>query len=142
METNEHYDRQHQDLRVEDGRAYGDTIDGVDFDYAAKLTALNAVSLASMALAPAPPSAVTIEGVVSPDTTLKWQKVLGAASYKLYWRLTTEAQWTWSRDVGDVTQYTLKNIVIDNYLFGVASVNAEGVESPVVFPGVIGAFWE
>ena len=142
METNEHYDRQHQDLRVEDGRVYGDTIDGVDFDYAAKLTALNAVSLASMALAPAPPSAVTIEGIVSPDTTLKWQKVLGATSYKLYWRLTTEAQWTWSRDVGDVTQHTLKNIVIDNYLFGVASVNAEGVESPVVFPGVIGAFWE
>ncbi|MFT4721880.1 MAG: hypothetical protein ACI9SB_003059, partial [Candidatus Azotimanducaceae bacterium] len=142
METNEHYDRQHQDLRVEDGRVYGDTIDGVDFDYAAKLTALNAVSLASMALAPAPPSAVTIEGIVSPDTTLKWQKVLGATRYRIYWRLTTEAQWTWSRDVGDVTQHTLENIVIDNYLFGVASVNAEGVESPVVFPGVIGAFWQ
>lgn len=142
METNEHYDRQHQDLRVEDGRAYGDTIDGVDFDYAAKLTALNAVSLASMALAPAPPSAVTIEGRVSPDTTLKWQKVTGATSYKLYWRLTTESQWTWGRDVGDVAQHTLKNIVIDNYFFGVASVNAKGVESPVVFPGVIGAFWD
>jgi hypothetical protein len=142
METNEHYDRQHQDLRVEGSKVYGDTIDGVDFDYAAKLTALNAVSLASMALAPAPPSAVTIEGRVSPDTTLKWQKVVGATGYKLYWRLTTESQWTWGRDVGDVAQHTLENIVIDNYFFGVASVNADGVESPVVFPGVIGAFWE
>jgi len=142
METNEHYDRQHQDLRLEDGRAYGDTIDGVDFDYAAKITALNAASLASMALAPAPPSTVTIEGRVSADTTLKWQKVIGATSYKLYWRLTTESQWTWGRDVGDVAQHTLKNIVIDNYFFGVASVNADGIESPVVFPGVIGAFWE
>jgi Zn-dependent M28 family amino/carboxypeptidase len=27
METNEHYDRQHQDLRTEDGVTYGDTID-------------------------------------------------------------------------------------------------------------------
>jgi len=44
--------------------------------------------------------------------------------------------------VGDVSEHTLKNIVIDNYIFGVASVNADGIESPVVFPGVIGAFWE
>jgi len=49
METHEHYDRQHQDLRTENGIAYGDVIDGVNFDYAAKLTALNVVSLAGMA---------------------------------------------------------------------------------------------
>jgi hypothetical protein len=142
METNEHYDRQHQDLRVEDGRVYGDTIDGVDFDYAAKMTALNVVSLASMALAPAPPERVTIEGIVSPDTTLKWRKVAGAERYKVYWRLTTEAQWQWSRDAGNVSEFTLENVVIDNYIFGVASVNKEGIESPVVFPGPIGAFWK
>jgi len=142
METNEHYDRQHQDLRVEDGRAYGDTIDGVDFEYAAKMTALNVVSLASMAMAPAPPGRVTIEGIVAPDTTLKWRKVRGATSYKVYWRLTTEPQWQWSRDAGDVAEFTLDNVVIDNYIFGVASVNKDGIESPVVFPGPIGAFWK
>lgn len=141
METNEHYDRQHQDLRSEDGRDYGDVISGVDFDYAAKLTALNAVSLASMAMAPAPPNEVSIEGLVSPDTTLKWKKVAGATHYRVYWRLTTEAQWQWNRDAGDVESHTLKNVVIDNYIFGVASVNSEGIESPVVFPGPIGAFW-
>ena len=64
METNEHYDRQHQDLRNEDGRHYGDTIEFVDFDFAAKLTALNIVSLAGMALAPPFPSNVEIEGAV------------------------------------------------------------------------------
>ena len=141
METNEHYHRQHQDLREEDGMTYGDVIDFVDFDYAAKLTALNAVTLASMAWAPAPPSSVTIEGIVSPSTTLKWGKVKGAHRYKIYWRLTTDSQWRWSRVVGNVTQYTLENVVIDNYLFGVASVNEDGLESPVVFPGPIGAFW-
>ena len=94
------------------------------------------------AMAPAPPSQVTIEGMVSPNTTLKWAKVAGAAGYKVYWRLTTSPQWTWGREVGDVSEHTLKNIVIDNYIFGVASVNAGGIESPVVFPGVIGAFWE
>ena len=141
METNEHYHRQHQDLREEDGITYGDVIDFVDFDYAAKLTALNAVTLASMAWAPAPPPGVTIEGLVSPSTTLKWSKVGGAHSYKIYWRLTTDSQWRWSRAVGNVTEYTLENVVIDNYLFGVASVNEDGLESPVVFPGPIGAFW-
>src|SRR5690554_3507580 len=51
METNENYNRQHQDIRTENGIKYGDTIDGVDFDYAAKLTALNAVVMAGMAAA-------------------------------------------------------------------------------------------
>lgn len=141
METNENYDRQHQDVRVENGRRYGDVIEGVDFDYAAKLTGLNAVVLASMAWAPAPPSNVTIEGSVSPDTTLNWEKVDGATGYKVYWRLTTDPQWRWSRVVGDVDGYTLHNVVIDNYIFGVTSVNADGLESPVVFPGPIGRFW-
>lgn len=140
METNEHYDRQHQDLRTEQGTTYGDVIEFVDFDYTAKLTALNAVTLASLAWAPAPPASVTVEGMVSPDTTLKWNKVAGADRYKIYWRLTTDAQWRWSREVGNVRQHTLENVVIDNYLFGVASVNKEGLESPVVFPGPIGAF--
>lgn len=140
METNEHYDRQHQDLRIEDGVHFGDTIEFVDFAYAAKLTALNAVSLASMAWAPAPPRSVTIEGAVLPDTTLRWEKVPGAVNYRVYWRLTTDAQWRWHRDAGDVDAFTLGNVVIDNYFFGVASVNEDGLESPVVFPGPLGAF--
>src|SRR6056300_747831 len=70
MEVNEHYDRQHQDIRNEKGQHFGDTIEYVDFDFAAKLTALNAVSLASLAWAPAPPSEVSIEGIMQPSTTL------------------------------------------------------------------------
>ena len=140
MEAHEHYDRQHQDLRTEDGVIYGDVLSGVNFDYARKVTALNVVTLASLAAAPAPPSGVIIEGQVSPDTTLKWQRVPGAAGYRLHWRLTTEAQWTHSRWVGDVDAATLENVVIDNYLFGVSSVSEGGFSSPVVFPGPIGSF--
>ena len=145
METNENYDRQHQDLRTENGRVYGDTIDGVDFAYAAKLTALNAVSLAGMAWAPPPPASVKIEGAVTADTTLKWtrptaKQAPNLAGYKVYWRLTTEPTWTHSRWVGNVDAYTLKNTVIDNYFFGVAAVAKDGTESPVVFPGAAGSF--
>lgn len=145
METHEHYDRQHQDLRTENGVVYGDTIDGVDFDYAAKLTALNAVSLAGMASAPPPPSEVTIEGAVSADTTLRWtrpdaRQAPDLAGYRVHWRLTTEPQWTHSVYVGDVSAHTLKNVVIDNYFFGVSAVSINGTESPVVFPGAAGSF--
>ncbi|PWW41641.1 peptidase M28-like protein [Idiomarina loihiensis] len=144
METNENYNRQHQDLRVEDGIEYGDTIDGVDFDYAAKLTALNAVSMASMSWAPRPPANVEIEGAVKPDTTLRWtaqeEDKENIAGYKVYWRLTSAPQWQFSRYVGNVNEYTLENVVIDNYIFGVASVSNDGFESPVVFPGPAGTF--
>lgn len=147
METHENYHRQHQDLRTEDGVRYGDVIDGVNFDYARKLTALNAVTLGGLASAPPFPSAVSIEGAVQADTTLKWSLPAGDAAanlagYKIYWRLTTEPQWTRSRYVGMVESYTLANVVIDNYFFGVSSVSVDGYESPVVFPGSAGSFGE
>ncbi|WP_137168150.1 M28 family metallopeptidase [Salinimonas lutimaris] len=147
METNENYHRQHQDLRTEEGIQYGDTLEGVNFDYAAKLTALNAVSLASMAWAPAPPAGVRIEGAVEPSTTLRWNAADDKqnpqlAGYKIYWRYTDAPQWQFSKFVGKVSQATLENVVIDNYFFGVASVSKDGYESPVVFPGAAGSFGE
>lgn len=140
METNENYTQQHQDIRIEEGIAYGDTIEHVNFDYAAKLTSLNAVVLAGMAKAPAPPANVEIRGAVRPSTTLRWNKVPGAASYRVHWRLTTSPTWDYSRGVGDVDSFTLQNVVIDNYFFGVSSVAGDGSQSPVVFPGPAGSF--
>ena len=145
METNENYYRQHENVRIENGISYGDIIDGVDFFYAGKLTALNAVALASMAWAPPPPADVTIEGAVSANTTLRWSRVPADQApallgYRVHWRLTTDSQWTHSLFVGDLSEFTLKNIVIDNYFFGVSSVSKAGFESPVVFPGPAGSF--
>ena len=62
------------------------------------------------------------------------------AGFRIHWRLTTEPQWTHSRWVGDVTEFTLKNTVIDNWFFGVSAVATDGSESPVVFPGAAGSF--
>jgi hypothetical protein len=137
METHEHYDRQHQDLRVEDGVRYGDTIDGVDFPYCAKVTALNAATLAALAWAPAPPEQVEIRGAVQPAAQLSWQPpqvAEGVAGYRVYWRLTTSPTWDHSTWVGGALEHTFEGRVIDNYFFGVASVSPEGYESPVVFP--------
>lgn len=137
METHENYVRQHQDIRTENGIAYGDVIEGVDFDYAAKLTALNAAVLAQLAWAPPAPANVLIGGAVRPSTTLAWDAVDDPrlAGYKVYWRDTTAPRWQRSRWVGDATSFTLEGLVIDNYLFGVAAVGRDGNESPVAYPG-------
>ncbi len=136
METHENYTRQHQDLRLEDGIRYGDRIGGVNFDYAAKLTGVNVASLAALAAGPPAPDSVRIGGAVSPSTTLAWEPVDHAdlAGYKVYWRPTDASRWTKSTFVGPDTRHTLDNVVIDNYLFGVAAVDEDGHESPVVFP--------
>ena len=136
MENHENYNRQHQDIRVENGIKYGDVLEGVNFDYAAKLTAVNCLTLASLAAAPLEPKNVMIAGAVEPSTRLKWDDVddKNSIGYKIYWRDTTSPQWQYSRFVGKTTYYTLKNIVIDNFLFGVVSVGKNGAESLVQFP--------
>ena len=136
METHENYYRQHQDIRTEDGIQYGDVIEGVNFEYAARLTAVNAITLAALAWAPPPPQNLMIGGAVEPSTQLQWDSAdePGLAGYKVYWRETTAPQWQYSRFVGKVAEYTLDNIIIDNYLFGVAAVGKDGNESVVVYP--------
>jgi len=137
MESHENYNQQHQDIRVEDGIAYGDVLEHVNFEYAAKLTAVNAITMAAIAWAPSAPKNVVIGGIVEPSAKLKWDKVEGAIGYKIYWRDTTSPTWNHSRYVGDVSAHTLEGIVIDNYFFGVAAVGKDGHESVVVFPGGI-----
>ena len=134
MEAHENYTQQHQDIRVEDGISYGDTFEHVNFNYAKKLTAVNAINLASLASAPPPPENLEIGGIVKPAAKFRWKKVDGAIGYKIYWRDTTSPTWDNSRYVGDVSEFTLDGIVIDNFFFGVASVGKYGYESMVVFP--------
>jgi hypothetical protein len=136
MEAHENYNRQHQDIRVEDGIAYGDVIEGVNFDYAEKLTSVNAISLAGLAWAPPAPKGVRIGGAVRPSTTLAWEESNdpNIAGYKIYFRLTTSPTWDNFVYVSGVNEHTLEGIVIDNYYFGVAAVGKDGNESPVVFP--------
>ena len=144
-EGHEDYTRQHQDLRVgvtdqDRGVHYGDTIDGIDFHYLARVTALNAITMAALSRAPAPPTGVTSAGALATDTTLHWTKVPGAAGYALHWRDTTAAQWQHQQTVGDVDHAVLRDVVIDDWFFGVSAISPDGYASPVVFPGDPGSF--
>ena len=139
MEAHENYVMQHQDIRIENGIAYGDIISGVDFEYAKKLTAVNAINLASLAWAPPAVKNLSIGGVVQASAKFKWEKVNdpNVKGYKIYWRDTTSPIWQYERFLGDVDSHTLKGIIIDNYFFGISTVGKNGFESPVVFPNAV-----
>jgi hypothetical protein len=145
-ESHEDFTHQHQDVRVDGGVHYGDVLSGVDFAYLARVTATNAIALAAMAWAPAPPSGVAIASDPAPglsggvDTVFDWKHSAGAVGYRLHWRATTDPRWSQQRYVGPVQHYLLKDVSIDDWFFGVAAVSADGFESPVVFPGPAGAF--
>jgi hypothetical protein len=138
-ESKENYTREHQNVRTENGIAYGDVLSAVDFSYLAQVTRLNVVSLAALAMAPAPPE-VSIKGAVTYDTTLSWKPVAGATGYRAWWRDSLDPNWTHSAmaDPG-AASIKLTHVNIDDWLFGVAAISADGYESPVSFPGASGA---
>ncbi len=139
-EADENYTPQHQDVRTENGVAYGDVLAGVDFSYLAQVTRLNLLGLAAMAAAPAPPEGVKTTGAVTADTTVSWAAVPGAAGYRVWWRATTDPQWRFSRDARPAVSLTLTGVNIDDFFFGVQSISPDGFASPVVFPGEAGDF--
>ena len=136
MESHENYNRQHQDLRVENGIKYGDVIDGVDFNYVKKLTSVNIINLVLIGSSPPPPKNLAIGGIVEPSVKFKWDENndKNIKGYKIYWRETSSPHWQFSRYVGNINKYTLDGIIIDNYLFSLTSVSNSGYESIFEFP--------
>ena len=130
----ENWDRQHQDLRTEKGVVYGDTIEGMDFPYLAKVTAINVATIAQIAAAPAAPEDVSIAGALSRDTTVEWTAVPGAARYRVRWRRNDAQGWTDVRDVTG-TQTVLVQVPVDDTFVGVSALSADGAESLVSFGG-------
>ncbi len=153
----ENYNWQHQDLRGENVIQYGYTIYKMDIPYLTKIVRLNVAALAALARAPQPPEP-TVEGAVSTDTTLTWRPVRGAHAYVLRWRRTDSANWEKSLRVafpdrnscfapppGDargslICTAALKGVRVDDFVFGVSSVSADGYESPVASAVPGGAF--
>jgi hypothetical protein len=136
-EPNEDYHHQHQNVRTENGVAYGDLPQFVDFPYVANVARIDAAGIAAMALAPAPPQGVGIvTSRLTTDTDLKWSadsdpEIVG---YEIVWRATTEPIWTHTRKVGKVSVYTVVGLSKDDYFFGVRAVDKQGHRSPVSFP--------
>ena len=164
----EDYDHQHQDLRVEKGVKFGDTVDEMDFPYLAKVTRLNVAALVALASAPPPPEP-TVEGAVSTDTLMTWNPSI-AIGFVVRWRPTDARQWERSLRVNKnrcpkpeqimdpnhpiyqgpelvlhasiqaPCRITLPHVRVDDWVFGVSSVSADGYESPVASAVPGGAF--
>jgi hypothetical protein len=132
----ENWTQQHQTLRTENGIAYGDTVDRMDFPYLAKVTAINVATIRRLAAAPAAPTDVTIAGAVSYDTVVAWQPVEGAVGYRIHWRRNDAQDWQKSIDVpaGARTQ-VLKDVLVDDNFIGVSALAPDGAESLVTFAG-------
>lgn len=136
-EPNEDFRHQHQNVRTEEGVQIGDLPEFVDFNYVAQVTRVNAVALASLALAPATPKGVVMETrSLENDTTLRWEagKEPDIAGYKIVWRETTAPFWQNKADAGNVTRFTVRGVSKDNYLFGVQAVDKDGNASMAVYP--------
>jgi hypothetical protein len=128
-EANENFNRQHN---------ANDLLEGVDFRYLAQNARVNAASAASLALAPKAPVVTNQNGSArlsrAPsgyDSNLQWTAVPGAVAYRIYWRDTWNNSWEHSQMVGNVTQFVLPGVSIDDWVFGVAAVGADGNESLV-----------
>ncbi len=136
----ENYNHQHQDLRVENGIEYGDTVDKMDFPYLRKVTQLNVAALAALARTPPVPDP-QVRGAVSNDTSLKWEPVKGAAAYIVRWRPTNASDWEHSvRVPGNAAGHVLRGVRVDDFVFGVSAVAENGYESPVASAVPGGAF--
>ena len=135
-EPNEDYAHQHQNVRKEDGKQYGDLPEYNDYKYIAKVTRINAAALAALALAPAAPQKVQMRtDKLENVSTMVWQanSEPDVAGYRIVWRETTAAQWQDALYVGKVTEATVK-LSKDNYFFGVQAVDKDGNVSVASYP--------
>jgi hypothetical protein len=134
-EMNEDFDRQHQDVRKENGVDYGDLPDFVDYKYAQKVTRMNLASLANLALAPQEPLNVGIvtSGLTN-KTVLKWESPIGETPAGYYVVMRETSSPVWEKKFYFTGNTASLNYSKDNYYFGVQSVDADGHESLVVIP--------
>ncbi|WP_298194819.1 M20/M25/M40 family metallo-hydrolase [Novosphingobium sp.] len=136
----ENYERQHQNVRSEAGRPFGDTMEAMDFAYLAKVTKLNVRALAALAGAPMPPAA-KVTAAVQTFTDVDWTAVPGALRYRVWQRRTDAAGWD-AKPLAETseTHLRLEGVRGDDWFFGVSAVSADGAESPVASAVPGGAF--
>jgi len=128
-ESNENYSKQHSAL---------DTIDGVSFPYLLQNARVNAAGVAVLALAPPAPAVTNDRGQPmlgrqpsGYDAALRWTASPGAVAYRIFWREAWNMDWQHEMTIGNVTEYTIPNVSIDDYVFGVAAIDAAGHESVI-----------
>lgn len=131
-----------------------DTFANASVPYAARVAKMNAAVLASLALAPKPPvvsrprAAGRTSGVGTPrqsgpglsrgksgyDAALRWEMTNpepDLAGYAVVIRETTSPLWEREIYVGNVSEYTIPDLSIDDIVIGVKAIDKDGNQSLV-----------
>ncbi|MEI9811647.1 MAG: M28 family peptidase [Acidobacteriota bacterium] len=125
-----------------------DTFADTSVPYATRVTRMNAATLASLAMAPAPPvlnwtytsgpdkggrTPLLTRGTSGYDAVLHWlpNTEPDIAGYSVLMRSTTSPVWEKETWVGNVTGYTMPDVSIDDVVIGVKAVDKDGNQSIV-----------
>jgi hypothetical protein len=138
-----------------------DLLENMSVPYTTRVARINAAVAASLALAPAEPAVMSVprtdanapaagagrgptpmiaRGTSRYDAQLRWRTVgpdSNLKGYAVVIRPTTSPFWEQEIFVGKVTEYTLKDVSIDDARFGVKAIGLDGTESlvvPYVYP--------
>lgn len=127
----ENYDHEHQNVRTENGRQYGDLLEFLNFTFLGNVARANAEVLRRLALAPAPPRDVTVSGGVSAHARLRWsaEEDPERAGFEILWRETTSPRWSVYEFAATAGERVLTGVSTDNHFFAVRSVGANGARS-------------
>jgi Peptidase family M28 len=128
-ESRENYAKQHN---------AHDTLDGVSYRYLAQNARANAAAMATLALAPPPPTVNDENGAPMLDRLpsgydghLRWTASPGASAYRIYWRNAWAPDWEHDLVVGNVTEHVFPDANIDDQVYGVAAIGPHGHESTI-----------
>jgi hypothetical protein len=141
-EWRENFNHQHQHVRVENGKEFGDLLKFDDFHYIAQVARLNLATLATLATSPGVPERVRVLTTnLDNDTILKWDAPSSYAQpvkYQIVWRETAANDWQYfvdaSRFPGSEQNTARPPVSKDNVFFGMRACTAKGICSQAVAP--------
>jgi len=140
-EWRENFDHQHQHVRTENGKEYGDLLKFDDFDYIAQVARLNIATLATLALSPGVPQQVRVlTSNLDNDTILKWdapRSYSGYVHYQIVWRETAVNDWQYAVEAEKFLageNSARLPVSKDNVFFGVRACNTKRICSQAVTP--------
>lgn len=134
-EYNENFTQQHQTIRTENGKEYGDLAKHVDYAYAANVAKLNLATLAALANSPSEPTSVKMKVELNNITYLTWEAPASGPKpkgYNILIRETYQPFWETKIFVTDLKADLPYSK--DNFYFAVQAVGEKGFLSLPVMP--------
>jgi Zn-dependent M28 family amino/carboxypeptidase len=130
----EHFERQHEDVRTKDGVAFGDVAERVDAEYLADVARVNGAALVHLASAPSAPRDVRISTakLENETTVVVAPSADRSVVHEVVVRATTSAVWERVFPMGSATRLTVP-VSKDDVFVGARAVGSDGYRSPVTF---------